>query len=145
MNQKGLPVRQAGFAPILIVVLVAIVTSVGGYFVYQQFQTTPTSLTQKACTQEAKLCPDGSAVGRSGPNCEFTPCPTPSNPTASSSSQTTDNSKSCSTDNDCSLLACSGCFNKEWLKSAPVDLPCVRYNHNEYSCKCVSNSCSVTK
>ncbi len=29
----------------------------------------------KACTQEAKLCPDGSYVGRTGPNCEFTPCP----------------------------------------------------------------------
>jgi hypothetical protein len=30
---------------------------------------------QVACTQEAKLCPDGSAVGRIGPNCEFAPCP----------------------------------------------------------------------
>jgi len=29
----------------------------------------------KACTMEAKICPDGSAVGRSGPNCEFAPCP----------------------------------------------------------------------
>lgn len=29
-----------------------------------------------ACTMEAKLCPDGSAVGRSGPNCEFAECPT---------------------------------------------------------------------
>ena len=29
----------------------------------------------KACTQEAKLCSDGSYVGRTGPNCEFTPCP----------------------------------------------------------------------
>ena len=28
-----------------------------------------------ACTEEAKLCPDGSAVGRTGPNCEFAPCP----------------------------------------------------------------------
>jgi hypothetical protein len=28
-----------------------------------------------ACTQEAKLCSDGSAVGRTGPNCEFAPCP----------------------------------------------------------------------
>lgn len=27
-----------------------------------------------ACTQEAKLCPDGSAVGRTGPNCEFDTC-----------------------------------------------------------------------
>jgi hypothetical protein len=31
--------------------------------------------TAKACTEEAKICPDGSAVGRTGPNCEFTPCP----------------------------------------------------------------------
>ncbi len=29
----------------------------------------------RACTLEAKLCPDGSAVGRTGPNCEFAKCP----------------------------------------------------------------------
>jgi hypothetical protein len=29
----------------------------------------------QACTEEAKVCPDGSAVGRTGPNCEFAPCP----------------------------------------------------------------------
>ena len=29
---------------------------------------------QIMCTMEAKLCPDGSAVGRSGPNCEFAEC-----------------------------------------------------------------------
>lgn len=28
-----------------------------------------------ACTLDAKLCPDGSSVGRVGPNCEFAPCP----------------------------------------------------------------------
>lgn len=28
------------------------------------------------CTMEAKMCPDGSFVGRSGPNCEFKACPT---------------------------------------------------------------------
>lgn len=27
-----------------------------------------------ACTQEAKQCPDGSYVGRTGPNCEFAQC-----------------------------------------------------------------------
>lgn len=31
-----------------------------------------------ACTMEAKQCPDGSYVGRTGPNCAFAPCPTPS-------------------------------------------------------------------
>ncbi|MDQ5938765.1 MAG: hypothetical protein QG642_455 [Patescibacteria group bacterium] len=30
---------------------------------------------QVACTMEAKECPDGSYVGRSGPNCEFAACP----------------------------------------------------------------------
>ncbi len=29
-----------------------------------------------ACTMEAKICPDGSSIGRSGPKCEFAPCPT---------------------------------------------------------------------
>lgn len=28
-----------------------------------------------ACTMEAKICPDGSSVGRSGPNCDFAACP----------------------------------------------------------------------
>lgn len=28
-----------------------------------------------ACTMEAKICPDGSSVGRVGPNCEFSDCP----------------------------------------------------------------------
>ena len=28
-----------------------------------------------ACTLEAKICPDGSAVGRTGPKCEFAKCP----------------------------------------------------------------------
>jgi hypothetical protein len=31
-----------------------------------------------ACTDEAKICPDGSAVGRTGPHCSFAPCPPPS-------------------------------------------------------------------
>jgi hypothetical protein len=28
-----------------------------------------------ACTKDAKICPDGTTVGRSGPDCEFDPCP----------------------------------------------------------------------
>lgn len=33
-------------------------------------------LQPKACTMEAKVCPDGSSVGRNGSrNCEFDPCP----------------------------------------------------------------------
>jgi len=30
---------------------------------------------QQGCSKEAKTCPDGSVVGRQGPNCEFANCP----------------------------------------------------------------------
>ena len=40
-------------------------------------QTVPPEPKPVACTMEAKLCPDGSYVGRSGPKCEFAACPTP--------------------------------------------------------------------
>ncbi len=36
---------------------------------------TPDTGKQTACTLEAKICPDGTAVGRKGPNCEFEACP----------------------------------------------------------------------
>lgn len=54
---------------LFIAILVLAVTA-GGifYFNYKPIR-------QIACTQEAKQCPDGSYVGRTGPNCEFAPCP----------------------------------------------------------------------
>lgn len=36
---------------------------------------------EAACTQEAKVCPDGSTVGRTGLHCEFGPCPAYTGPT----------------------------------------------------------------
>jgi copper homeostasis protein (lipoprotein) len=38
-------------------------------------QAFPQHQTLRACTMEAKLCDDGTAVGRSGPQCEFAACP----------------------------------------------------------------------
>src|SRR3989339_930880 len=37
--------------------------------------TLPSEDNQVACTMDAKICPDGSSVGRTGPNCEFSQCP----------------------------------------------------------------------
>src|ERR1043166_9551358 len=53
----------------------------------------------QACTQEAEICPDGTAVGRTGPNCEFAPCPDqtalpPASPPAPTPSATTSASDS---------------------------------------------------
>lgn len=42
----------------------------GSYEINNLLSPTPVS-----CTLEAKICPDGSSVGRTGPNCEFAPCP----------------------------------------------------------------------
>ena len=36
---------------------------------------TPIAPSPVACTMDAKVCPDGSAVGRTSPNCEFAACP----------------------------------------------------------------------
>lgn len=72
---------QRGFAPILIILLVVVILAGSGFFVYQtKFSNSPSPLSsnnpsEKACTLEAKICPDGTSVGRTGPNCEFSTCP----------------------------------------------------------------------
>lgn len=38
---------------------------------------TSTTTPGAACQTDAKICPDGSAVGRTGPNCSFATCPPP--------------------------------------------------------------------
>lgn len=53
----------------LVVFLVTLVAFLAPYL------DTVTPQKQMACTEEAKVCPDGSAVGRTGPSCTFAPCP----------------------------------------------------------------------
>jgi hypothetical protein len=56
----------------IMVIIVAALIMVGltGFFFLPKEIKNPTM-----CTMEAKLCPDGSYVGRSGPNCQFAECP----------------------------------------------------------------------
>ena len=64
----------------IVALVVAGILVIGGvsYSSYYFWQRSAGKISQKACTQEAKLCPDGSSVGRAGPNCEFAPCPSES-------------------------------------------------------------------
>ncbi|HEY4483065.1 MAG TPA: hypothetical protein VI953_02720 [Candidatus Paceibacterota bacterium] len=55
-----------------VVLLVVVLLGAGVYFAYERYSSTPR---QQACTMEALICPDGSAVGRTGPRCTFAPCP----------------------------------------------------------------------
>jgi len=49
--------------------------SFAAYLNYSIWQLSSNAAEPIFCTQEAKLCPDGSYVGRTWPNCEFAPCP----------------------------------------------------------------------
>jgi len=69
---------------VLVIIVVLILAAIGASAYYQWWQFLNNG-GQRACTMEAKLCPDGSYVGRTGPNCEFAAC--------SSSTESTYNSK----------------------------------------------------
>ncbi|MFH0890579.1 MAG: hypothetical protein V1856_00925 [Candidatus Liptonbacteria bacterium] len=53
-------------------IAVAAVAAVVSWFII-----TPKTPIGEVCTQDAKLCSDGSYVSRTGPNCEFAQCPVP--------------------------------------------------------------------
>ncbi|TSC62813.1 MAG: hypothetical protein G01um101448_368 [Parcubacteria group bacterium Gr01-1014_48] len=69
--------KQDGFSMFGIILIFAglLVIAVGVYFL----EISPKSSVEmndekQTCTQDAKLCPDGSYVSRTGPNCAFAPC-----------------------------------------------------------------------
>jgi hypothetical protein len=61
---------------LLLGILLIVVIGIAG-FLYRNAMSRPTAATPAgtACTLEAKICPDGTSVGRTGPNCAFAPCP----------------------------------------------------------------------
>jgi hypothetical protein len=61
---------------VTIIIVIAATAVVFAWKIQKQVGVLKSILPDKntACTMEAKLCPDGSSVGRSGPNCEFAPC-----------------------------------------------------------------------
>lgn len=65
--------RRKGFVIPLIIAVMALLVICSGVYIYANKKTIDSPI---ACTAEAKLCPDGSAVGRIGPDCEFALCPT---------------------------------------------------------------------
>ncbi len=77
MNNKKIAILFSTIAILFVSVL---------YLLYLNFQKPALPI---ACTLDAKICPDGSAVGRIGPSCQFQPCPVTSaapNPTSNQNS-----------------------------------------------------------
>jgi len=61
-------IMNAGIKILITIIAVLVVLALIYGFIVQNPQHT-------ACTEEAKLCPDGSSVGRVPPSCDFAPCP----------------------------------------------------------------------
>lgn len=55
-------------------IVLILIIGFGGFF-YRNVSERGGAPLPLACTEEAKVCPDGSAVGRTGPSCAFAPCP----------------------------------------------------------------------
>ncbi len=53
--------------------IIALLIIIGAFYFF--WKKAPQQPEQVFCTQDAKLCPDGSYVGRTGPKCEFAACP----------------------------------------------------------------------
>ena len=77
-----------------------------------------------ACTQEAKVCPDSSTVGRVPPNCDFSPCPPELNCSSFSVDQCPFQCVICPPCEVCSSISCQTeafCtrigFNRSWWES----------------------------
>lgn len=61
---------------IFAIIILILIATVGGYFlIKKQTKGNPDDGSQIACPQDAKACPDGSYVSRTGPNCAFAACP----------------------------------------------------------------------
>lgn len=58
--------------------IIAIMILLGAYIAitYDRKEAAISTPQPVVCTQEAKQCPDGSYVGRTGPQCQFADCPT---------------------------------------------------------------------
>ena len=57
-------------------VVLLFVLGVGG-FLYRYTLEHPSRVATNACTAEAKVCPDGTSVARTGSDCAFAACPLP--------------------------------------------------------------------
>ncbi len=64
-----------GFVFRVFLITAGVIAILSGIAYYVSAYKASKNFVPVACTQEAKICPDGSSVSRTGPNCEFAACP----------------------------------------------------------------------
>ncbi len=86
---------QKGISSVALTSVIVILLIASGGIYYATRDSSDIDTGPVACTADAKICPDGSAVGRIGPKCEFAPCPTePTNDVMMESDDTLTNDES---------------------------------------------------
>ena len=100
--------------PIVIVVLMLIAVFL---VVFSDNQKNIDNGQQISCTMDAKLCPDGSYVGRSGPQCQFATCPS-----ATSTPATTTQNPPVSTETESVIAAINQTILQKGIHILPLEL-----------------------
>lgn len=63
----------------IIILIIILLIIWGGYKYFtrnnQTIEEIPSRTDEIMCTMDARMCPDGSYVGRNGPECKFQTCP----------------------------------------------------------------------
>ena len=97
------------------------------------------------CTKEAKICSDGSTVGRIPPNCDFAPCPGMTN------QSNIPDEKYCEKDTDCAcgvrnFLETKECFfgNKKYVDTSQQCPDFCTGITGDRLIKCINNECKQT-
>ncbi|MDD3548559.1 MAG: Gmad2 immunoglobulin-like domain-containing protein [Candidatus Pacebacteria bacterium] len=67
--------HRRGRARRVLIITISILAVIGGLIAFSYYFGFKNTEKPVACTQEARLCSDGSYIGRTGPNCEFALCP----------------------------------------------------------------------
>ncbi len=89
-------------------------------------QQLPPANNSTACTAEAKICPDGSAVGRVGPDCEFAPCPIiVGNDTDAHGCKPSAGYSWCQTKQKCLRIWEEGCLNQNEAREIAANSSCM--------------------
>lgn len=123
-----------GFTVAYLLFGVLIVAALGGAYYFGKISNKPVKSEPQACTEEAKKCPDGSFVARTGPNCEFSVCP------VSVPTKPIDDIINCNSDSECGVNTC-GC--KAQRKDSLGKNICAQACTGE--AKCLNNKCVLVK
>ncbi len=74
-SKRGIYITLGALIVLLIILVVLLNPKSSNNLQQPNQEQNQTQTNNTPCTQEVKICPDGTTITRTGPNCEFAPCP----------------------------------------------------------------------